>query len=85
MIVQGANHETTSNFSIKFKEINSLDRALYEEESGLINFAIIIGYPINGAPNNISKISFNIIKPTTMEAIVNNISKTETPLLLSSV
>ena len=73
MIVHGTNHETTSNFSMIFKGVNSLEITTYKEESGLINLAMTISYPINGAPNNIPKISFNMIKPTTSDAMVRNV------------
>ena len=84
MMVHGANQETTSYFSIKFKEVNNLDITLYEEESGLINFAMTIAYPIripsfpiNGAPKNISKTSFNIINPTTIDAMISKVFTVE--------
>ena len=80
MVVHGANHETTSNFSMIFKGANSLEITPYKEESGLINLAMTIDYPniipsfpIKGAPKNISKTSFNMINPTTIDAMVSNV------------
>ena len=77
IIVHGANHVTTSKFSMIFKGMNNLEITPYKEDSGLIIFAMITGYPINGAPKNISKISFNMIMPTTSEAKANKIFTTE--------
>ena len=78
MIVHGTNHETISNFSMIYKGASSLEITLCKEDSGFINLAMIMGYPINGVPKNISMISFNMINPTTSEATVNNIFTTDT-------